>query len=96
MPTFALLDVVTPYVVGGAAIGEPLHELLSALFVTEVETSFDDNGVCIAGIYFGEHAEHLRGDGDHGKAPVVFILLEKPLYDAPLLRGEVIAGKDCH
>lgn len=50
MPTFALLDVVTPYVVGGAAIGEPLHELLSALFVTEVETSFDDNGVCIAGI----------------------------------------------
>lgn len=50
MPTFSLLDVVTPYVVGGAAIGEPLHELLSALFVTEIETAFDDNGVCIAGI----------------------------------------------
>ncbi|WP_428411628.1 hypothetical protein [Pararhizobium sp.] len=50
MPTFALLDVVSPYVLGGAAIGEPWHELLSALFVHEIETAFDDNGVCITGI----------------------------------------------
>ena len=50
MPTFALLDVVSPYVMGGAAIGQPWHELLSALFVTEVETAFDDNAVSISGI----------------------------------------------
>ena len=50
MTTFALLDVVSPYVLGGAAIGQPWHELLSALFVTEVETSFDDNGVTVSGI----------------------------------------------
>ncbi|WP_412066278.1 cadherin-like beta sandwich domain-containing protein [Rhizobium sp. SYY.PMSO] len=50
MPSFALLDVVSPYVMGGAAIGEPWHELLSALFVTEIETAFDDNGICISGI----------------------------------------------
>lgn len=50
MPTFALLDVVSPYVLGGAAIGQPMHELLSALFVTEIETSFDDNGVCVSGM----------------------------------------------
>jgi hypothetical protein len=50
MADFALLDVVTPYVLGGAAIGDPLHELLSALFVTDVETSFDDNGIVVSGM----------------------------------------------
>ncbi|MFC7641732.1 hypothetical protein ACFQX6_12605 [Streptosporangium lutulentum] len=35
---------------GGAAIGEPFHELLSVLFVTEVESAFDDNGVVVSGI----------------------------------------------
>lgn len=50
MSTFALVDVVSPYVVGDAALGEPVHELLSALFVTQIETAFDDNGVCISGI----------------------------------------------
>ncbi|KAA1176986.1 hypothetical protein FP026_25830 [Rhizobium tropici] len=50
MATLALLDMVSPYVVGGAAIGQPLHELLSALFVTEIETAFDDNGICLSGI----------------------------------------------
>src|SRR6266550_6213799 len=50
MGSFALVDVVTPYVVGGAAIGQPLHELLSALFVQDVETSFDDTGVTVSGM----------------------------------------------
>jgi large repetitive protein len=48
--SLALLDIVTPYVVGGAAIGEPLHELISALFVQDVETSFDDAGVVVSGM----------------------------------------------
>ena len=48
--TLALLDVVTPHVLGGAAIGQPLHELLSALFIQDVETSFDDEGVVVAGM----------------------------------------------
>ncbi|MEU6076034.1 hypothetical protein [Micromonospora sp. NPDC047074] len=50
MATFSLIDIVSPYVLGGAAIGEPFHELLTVLFVTEVETAFDDNGVVISGI----------------------------------------------
>lgn len=50
MATFSLLDTVSPYVLGGAAIGEPFHELLTVLFVTEIETAFDDNGVVLSGI----------------------------------------------
>jgi hypothetical protein len=41
---------VTPYVLGGAAIGQPLHELLSALFVQDIETAFDDEGVVVEGM----------------------------------------------
>src|SRR6476646_6796227 len=48
--SLSLLDVVTPHVLGGAAIGEPLHELISALFVQDIETSFDDAGVVISGM----------------------------------------------
>lgn len=47
--SFALPDVVTPCVLGGAAIGEPFHELRTVLFVTEVETAFGDDGVVITG-----------------------------------------------
>ena len=43
--SFALLDVITPYVLGSAAIAQPLHELISALFVQDLETSFDDEAV---------------------------------------------------
>ena len=50
MGSLALVDVVTPYVLGGAAIGDPLHELVSALFVQEIDTAFDDAGVTIWGI----------------------------------------------
>ncbi len=49
MASFALPDVVTPCVLGGAAIGEPFHELRTVLFVTEVETAFGDDGVVITG-----------------------------------------------
>ncbi|WP_211231849.1 hypothetical protein [Amycolatopsis balhimycina] len=48
--SLTLLDLVAPYVLGGAAIGEPLHELVSALFVQDVETSFDDAGVVVGGM----------------------------------------------
>ena len=48
--SLALLDVVAPHVLGAAAIGEPLHELISALFVQDVETSFDDAGVVVSGM----------------------------------------------
>jgi hypothetical protein len=48
--TLALLDVVAPHVLGAAAIGQPLHELISALFVQDLETSFDDAGVVISGV----------------------------------------------
>jgi hypothetical protein len=45
-----LLDVVAPHVLGAAAIGQPLHELISALFVEDVETAFDDAGVVVSGM----------------------------------------------
>jgi len=48
--SFALLDVITPYVLGSAAIAQPLHELISALFVQDLETSFDDEGVVVSGM----------------------------------------------
>ncbi len=48
--SFALLDVIAPHVLGSAAIGQPLHELISALFVQDVETSFDDAGIVISGM----------------------------------------------
>ncbi len=48
--SFALLDVITPYVLGSAAIVQPLHELISALFVQDLETSFDDEGVVVSGM----------------------------------------------
>jgi hypothetical protein len=47
---FSLLDVVSPYVFAGAAISNPLHDLLSVLFVQDVETAFDDNGVVVSGM----------------------------------------------
>jgi len=50
MGTFALTDVLAPYVFGGAAIGDPLHEFLSAIFVQSVETTFDDNGIVVSGM----------------------------------------------
>ena len=50
MSSLALLDIAAPYLLTGESIGEPLHELLSALFVHEVETSFDDEGVAITGV----------------------------------------------
>lgn len=50
MPTFSVIDLVTPYVLGGEAIGEPFYELLSVLFVIEVETAFDDNGTVVSGV----------------------------------------------
>ncbi|MCU1449126.1 MAG: hypothetical protein JWP02_1296, partial [Acidimicrobiales bacterium] len=46
----ALLDILTPHVLGGAAIGEPLHQLISALFVQDMEASFDDAGVVVSGM----------------------------------------------
>jgi large repetitive protein len=46
----ALIDVVAPYAFGGAAIGEPLHTLISALFVQQLETCCDDSGVVISGV----------------------------------------------
>jgi hypothetical protein len=60
MPTLALLDIVSPYVMGGAAIGEPWHELLTFLFIERVETAFDDTGVLITGVArFSAEAEDL-------------------------------------
>ncbi|ANP51088.1 hypothetical protein J2Z21_009671 [Streptomyces griseochromogenes] len=50
MGSLALIDIMAPYALGGAAIGEPLHELLSALFVQDVETAFDDGGVVVSGM----------------------------------------------
>lgn len=50
MANFSLLDVVSPYMFAGAAISDPLHDLLTVLFVQDVETSFDDNGVVVAGM----------------------------------------------
>lgn len=50
MGSLALVDVVTPYVLGGAAFGDPLHELVSALFVQEIDSAFDDSGVTVWGI----------------------------------------------
>ena len=48
--SFALLDVIAPHVLGSAAIGQPLHELISALFVQDFETAFDDAGVVVSGM----------------------------------------------
>jgi large repetitive protein len=50
MANFSLLDVASPYVFAGAAIADPLHDLLTVLFVQDVETSFDDNGVVVSGM----------------------------------------------
>ncbi|OCB55639.1 hypothetical protein A5722_16965 [Mycobacterium vulneris] len=48
--SLALIDIVAPHVFGAAAIGEPLHELISALFVQDMETCFDDSGVVVSGM----------------------------------------------
>ena len=50
MGSLALVDIVAPYVLGGASIGEPLHELLSAFFVQDIETAVDDGGVVVSGM----------------------------------------------
>jgi hypothetical protein len=50
MNTLSLVDLLSPYALGGAAIGQPLHELLSILFVQTVETAFDDTSVTVSGM----------------------------------------------
>src|ERR1700694_1793066 len=49
MGTLALVDILTPYGFGGASFGEPLHEFLSAIFVQDVVTTFDDGGIVVSG-----------------------------------------------
>lgn len=50
MATLALLDLISPYALGGAAFGEPLHEFLTALFVESAECACDPGAIVIRGV----------------------------------------------
>jgi hypothetical protein len=79
--TFSLVDIVTPHVLGSAAIREPLQGLLTGLFVQDVETSFDDAGIPLwpgpdpnppdAGIRPGPDAADPDGRGGATTVPTI-------------------------
>lgn len=50
MASPALIDLLTPYVLEGAAMSGLVHELLSVLWVQRLDTALDDDGVVVSGV----------------------------------------------